>query len=111
MLRERHIEPVTVEECYETGLPSWYAANGLRWRWYSWVLCEVMGSPGNPPHYVLCTHFRSDNYRKPGPAKSLSVTCWNPSYEDNEHRENILVSNFHFWKPVAVLLLETNVVK
>ena len=107
MLRERWIEPVEVESCYETGLPNWYVvpSNGLRFHWYSWILCVVMGRPDNPPHYVICTHFRTANYHKTGLASKLMVTRWNPTYEDDEHREDIALETFHYWKPVAVVVL------
>lgn len=105
-MSDRHVEPVTVEECYETGVPSWYSSNGLRFRWYSWVLCEVKLFAGNGLHRVICTNFRADNYRSPGPARELTVTRWCPSAEDREHQERVSVVNYYYWKPIAVLLLE-----
>lgn len=112
MATKKHIEPMLVADNYENGLPSLFSSNGLLFRWYSWVVCEVENYPGNARHHVIMTGFRvGQPYDAGGLCQKTTVTRWNPTYEDNEHQEGVALDSLHYWRPVSVALLEPGFVK
>lgn len=104
---EKHVELMLVVECYETGLPSLFSCNGLLFHWYSWVVCEVENRPGNCRHHVMMTGFRCDKpFNAAGLCEGATAARWNPTYEDDEHREDVRLDPLHYWRPVSVAMLE-----
>lgn len=102
-----HIEPVHVVELFDTGVPSLIRSNGLEFHWNSWVLCVVKCHEHNPKHYVICTRFSFPGFhRQTGEAPKVTVTRWNPSYEDDEHKECVKLTSMYYWKPVSVVVLK-----
>lgn len=106
ILKPRYIEPVFVTEMHVNGfIPKTIKSNGLEFYWHSWVLCEVCCHEGNPMHYIMCTGFHFQDCGL-GLAKQVTVTRWNPTYEDHEHKENVDLKSFHYWRPIQVILLK-----
>lgn len=104
ILKPRYIEPVLITKMHDF-IPEWLRSNGLDFHWRSWLLCEVCYHECNPMHHVICTGFRFPNCGL-GQAKQVFVTRWNPTYEDDEHKENVDLQSFHYWRPIQVVLLK-----
>lgn len=102
ILKPRYIEPVLVTKMYDCYIPEWLRSNGLDFHWNSWLLCEVCCHEGNLMHHVICTGFHIPNCGL-GQAKQVFVTRWNPTYE---HKENVDLRSFHYWRPIQVVLLK-----
>jgi hypothetical protein len=100
---EKYIEPLVVK-CYDTGLPGLFRGNKLKFNWSSWVLCELAFDKTNVIHHAIFTNFHCDNFEDPGIARKITVSLWNPSYEDEEYRQEFKLDSLWYWKPVQVVL-------